>query len=220
LEALRLRGACTFIHCGDVEDALVLDQLAGMDAHLVWGNCDWNQGTLGRYASDIGIAVHGDAGELTVDDQRISFTHRHEPQLKRARARLVTDVRSSTPVAIEAHALQQVLVNLVQNAAQAMLQTLDPDADGGGSTITLTVAPAPGGIATAITVRDEGPGVPVADRARVFDPFFTTKAAGTGTGLGLAVCKHLVTTAGGSIEVGVPPDGRGAEFRLVIPNVS
>ncbi len=143
-----------------------------------------------------------------------------EPQLKRARARLVTDVRSSTPVAIEAHALQQVLVNLVQNAAQAMMQTLDPDADGGGRTITLTVAPAPGGIATAITVRDEGPGVPVADRARVFDPFFTTKAAGVGTGLGLAVCRHLITTVGGSIEVGAPPDGRGAEFRLVIPNIS
>lgn len=84
LEALRSRGASTFIHCGDVEDALVLDQLAGMDAHLVWGNCDWNQGTLGRYASDIGIAVHGDAGELTIDDKRIAFTHGHEPQPMRA----------------------------------------------------------------------------------------------------------------------------------------
>ncbi len=84
LEALRIRGASTFIHCGDIEDALVLDQLAGMDAHLVWGNCDWNQGTLGRYASDIGIAVHGDAGELTIDDKRIAFTHGHEPQPMRA----------------------------------------------------------------------------------------------------------------------------------------
>ncbi len=132
-----------------------------------------------------------------------------EPQLKKTRARLATDVRSTKSLAIDAHALQQVLVNLVQNAAQAM---------GNGGTITIGVAPAPGGIATAITVTDEGPGVPPKDRNRVFDPFFTTKAAGVGTGLGLAVCRHLVATAGGSIEVGDGPGGRGAEFRLVIPN--
>jgi signal transduction histidine kinase len=142
-----------------------------------------------------------------------------EPQLKKARVRFVTDVQSTTPLAIDAHALQQVLVNLVQNAAQAMSATQDPDAQGvRGNTITLTIKPAPGGIATQILVRDEGPGVPPADRAKIFDPFFTTKAAGVGTGLGLAVCKHLVATAGGSIELGEGPDGRGAEFRLVIPN--
>lgn len=132
-----------------------------------------------------------------------------EPQLKKARARLATDVKSEAPLAIDAHALQQVLVNLVQNATQAM-----PD----GGTITIAVAPAPGGIATQITVADEGPGVPAKDRARVFDPFFTTKAAGVGTGLGLAVCRHLVATAGGSIEVGDGPGGQGAMFKLVIPN--
>ena len=141
-----------------------------------------------------------------------------EPQLKKARVRYVTDVQSTTPLAIDAHALQQVLVNLVQNAAQAMSSTHDPDGAARGNTITLLVRPAPGGIATQIVVRDEGPGVPPADRAKVFDPFFTTKAAGVGTGLGLAVCKHLVATAGGSIELGEGPDGRGAEFRLVIPN--
>jgi len=139
-----------------------------------------------------------------------------DPQLKKARAKLVTEVHTTKPIAIDAHALQQVLVNLVQNAAQAMTATPDPDGD--GRTITITARPAPGGIATLITVSDEGPGVPAANRGRVFDPFFTTKAAGVGTGLGLAVCKHLVATAGGSIEVGDGPDGRGAEFRVVIPN--
>lgn len=131
------------------------------------------------------------------------------PQLKKARASLVIDVLPSKPIAIEAHALQQVLVNLVQNAAQAL-------ADGG--TITIASKPAAGGIATLITVTDDGPGIPAADRARVFDPFFTTKAPGTGTGLGLAVCKHLVATAGGAIEVGDGPSGKGAEFRVTIPN--
>ncbi len=132
-----------------------------------------------------------------------------EPQLKRTRARLVTDVKSETPLAIDAHALQQVLVNLVQNSAQAMTS---------GGTITISVTPAPGGIATQITVADEGPGIPAKDRARVFDPFFTTKAAGQGTGLGLAVCRHLIATAGGSIEAAEPRSGKGAEFKLVIPN--
>jgi signal transduction histidine kinase len=133
------------------------------------------------------------------------------PQLKKARAQLVTDVPSGTSIAIEAHSLQQVLVNLLQNAAQAMTD---------GGTITVSARPVAGGIATQITVTDDGPGIPAADRARVFDPFFTTKAPGTGTGLGLAVCKHLVATAGGSIEVGEGPSGRGAEFRVVIPNAT
>src|SRR5262249_54895779 len=101
--------------------------------------------------------------------------------------------------------------NLVQNAAQAL-------ADGG--TITISAAPAPGAIATTIAVADDGPGIPAKDRARVFDPFFTTKAPGTGTGLGLAVCKHLIATAGGTIEVGEPASGRGAEFKITLPNAT
>jgi signal transduction histidine kinase len=141
------------------------------------------------------------------------------PQLKKARARLVTELASTKSVAIEAHALQQVLVNLVQNAAQAMTEVKTEFGTESGGTITLGAREAPGGIATLITVADEGPGVPEKDRARVFDPFFTTKAAREGTGLGLAVCKHLIATAGGSIEVGDRADGaRGAEFRVTIPN--
>jgi signal transduction histidine kinase len=136
-----------------------------------------------------------------------------EPQLRRTRTSLAIDVTATAPIAIEAHSLQQVLVNLGQNAAQAMAEARIE-----GGTLSIRARPAPGGIATLITVTDEGPGVPPPDRARVFDPFFTTKAAGVGTGLGLAVCKHLVTTAGGSIEVGDGPGGRGAEFRVVIPN--
>ncbi|HEY1553507.1 MAG TPA: sensor histidine kinase [Kofleriaceae bacterium] len=131
------------------------------------------------------------------------------PQLRKAKAELATDVEARAPLAIEAHALQQVLVNLVQNAAQA-----------GATKIAIAVAPAPGNVATRIVVRDDGPGIPAADRARVFDPFFTTKAPGAGTGLGLAVCKHLVTTAGGSIEVADGPGGRGAEFRVTLPNAA
>jgi signal transduction histidine kinase len=136
-----------------------------------------------------------------------------EPQLRRTRSVLALDVTATQPLAMEPHALEQVLVNLAQNAAQAMA-----GASIEGGTIAIAARPAPGGIATLITVTDDGPGVPASDRARVFDPFFTTKTADTGTGLGLAVCKHLVATVGGTIEVGDGPGGRGAEFRVVIPN--
>jgi uncharacterized protein len=78
IEALRARGATTFVHCGDIEDDLVLDQLAGLDSHVVWGNCDWNSRSLERYARDLGIAVHDEAGEISVDGRRIVFTHGHE----------------------------------------------------------------------------------------------------------------------------------------------
>lgn len=164
-----------------------------------------------------GVPVHHDACEPAAVVRHVAALL--APQLKKARARLVTEVVSTKSVAIEAHSLQQVLVNLVQNAAQAMTDVKTPEgATLSGGTITITVREAPGGIATLITVADEGPGVPPKDRGRVFDPFFTTKAAGVGTGLGLAVCKHLIATAGGSIEVGDAPSGRGAEFRVVIPN--
>jgi two-component system NtrC family sensor kinase len=131
------------------------------------------------------------------------------PQLKKVRATLATEVTTERRIAIEPSALQQVLVNLVQNAAQAFTT---------GGAIVMTAKPAPGGIATLITVADDGPGIPVEARTKVFDPFYTTKAPGTGTGLGLAVCKHLVATAGGTIEIGDGPNGRGVEFRVVIPN--
>jgi signal transduction histidine kinase len=136
-----------------------------------------------------------------------------QPQLRRARVRLELEVDDLPEVAADAHALQQVLVNLVQNAAQAM----QPD----GGAVIARASRAPGGVAARVEILDGGPGLPAGDRARVFDPFYTTKEAGVGTGLGLAVCKHLVATFGGSIEADDRPDGgRGACFRVVIPTSS
>jgi two-component system NtrC family sensor kinase len=128
-----------------------------------------------------------------------------DPQLRKAKVKLSLELATAPAVAMDAGALQQVLVNLIQNAAQA-----------GARTVTVRAEPAPGAIAAVIRVVDDGPGVPAADRTRIFDPFYTTKAAGVGTGLGLAVCKHLVSRAGGTIEVvdRAPP---GAELRVSLP---
>jgi signal transduction histidine kinase len=131
------------------------------------------------------------------------------PQLKRSRVELAVDVPADlAEAACGPHALQQVLVNLIQNAAQAM--------DDGG---TITVAAAPGDDGRlAVTVTDDGPGIAPELRARVFEPFFTTKAPGAGTGLGLAVCRRLAQAWSGTLDVDDGPGGRGATFRIVIPS--
>jgi putative phosphoesterase len=84
VDALLAAGADMLIHAGDIETDAVLDCLAGHSAHLVWGNCDWERASLERYARDIGIGVHGDAGEVEVDGRRIAFTHGHIPAAMRA----------------------------------------------------------------------------------------------------------------------------------------
>jgi signal transduction histidine kinase/ActR/RegA family two-component response regulator len=105
--------------------------------------------------------------------------------------------------------LQQVLLNLLQNAQQAIEQT------GGRGTISVrTSSVAPDRV--RLEVWDDGPGIPEAIQARIFDPFFTTKPDGVGTGLGLAIVNGFVRQHGGSISVFSPPGG-GARFVVDLP---
>ena len=130
------------------------------------------------------------------------------PALKRARVQVELDLAEHLPQAADGNSLQQVFVNLAQNGAQAMT-------DGGVLTITSRLLADE--LAIEVCFIDEGPGVAAADRERIFTPFYTTKAPGTGTGLGLAVCKHLIDRLDGTIEVTDAPSGQGARFRVVIP---
>jgi two-component system NtrC family sensor kinase len=102
--------------------------------------------------------------------------------------------------------LQQVLINLIVNATQAM-----PD----GGRLSLLSAdwtePAQG-TGVRITVRDSGQGIAPQDLERIFDPFFTTKK-GKGTGLGLSISRTLIQRYGGRISAASLP-GEGAEFIL------
>ena len=85
VEWLLDHGADILIHLGDIGGVEVIDALAvrpvGMEqqveAHLVYGNCDWESAALGRYARDLGVIEHGLAGELVVDGKRVVFTHGH-----------------------------------------------------------------------------------------------------------------------------------------------
>jgi two-component system NtrC family sensor kinase len=109
----------------------------------------------------------------------------------------------------DAHQLEQVLVNLLTNASQAIRQTGEP------GTITLETRPGASGV-VVLEVRDTGPGIPASARARIFDPFFTTKAPGEGTGLGLSLVYGIITDHGGTIEARAQ-EGSGSTFRITLP---
>jgi signal transduction histidine kinase/FixJ family two-component response regulator len=105
--------------------------------------------------------------------------------------------------------LQQVLINLVNNARQAIEQ------QGQGGTIRLRTRRT-GERRVLLEVADNGPGIPPAILARIFDPFFTTKPAGVGTGLGLSIVLSVVREHGGQVHVTSPPQG-GAVFQIELP---
>jgi two-component system, NtrC family, sensor kinase len=118
---------------------------------------------------------------------------------------------------IDPDQLQQVLINLLVNAIQAMAQpgTVESSVD-----VVLTDPPAdiggPRAEFVCIEVRDEGAGIEAEHLPHLFEPFFTTKDVGTGTGLGLAVAYGIVRDHGGWIEVRSEP-GNGATFRVFLP---
>jgi two-component system cell cycle sensor histidine kinase/response regulator CckA len=114
------------------------------------------------------------------------------------------------PVFVDPHQIQQIVLNLVINAEQAML-----DAHGRG-TLVLRSWQDPARDAVLLEVSDDGPGVPEDVQQKVFDPFFTTKVVGKGTGLGLTVAYAIAQEHGGRITVG-SSQGRGASFVLELP---
>ncbi len=114
------------------------------------------------------------------------------------------------PVFADAHQIQQVLLNLVINAEQAMLA-----ANGRGSLVIRTWHDVEHE-AVVLQVSDDGPGIPPEVKSKIFDPFFTTKETGKGTGLGLTVAYAIVQEHGGSIRVDSSPDG-GASFTVDLP---
>ncbi len=100
--------------------------------------------------------------------------------------------------------LEQVIVNLLQNAIDATRETPNPH-------ILVRVYRA--ALEARISVRDNGPGVPLSIRQRIFDPFFTTKGE-RGTGLGLVLVHHAVGRMGGTVSLGPTPSGAVFRVRL------
>jgi PAS domain S-box-containing protein len=128
------------------------------------------------------------------------------------RARFVREFRPTPTIRGNAVRLSQVITNLLINAAQAIPQ------DGSSSDeheIRLVLDTDAAGRA-AVEVRDTGAGIPADLRARIFERFFTTKPVGFGMGLGLPICRSIVTSHGGEITVSGAGQ-RGSVFRVTLP---
>ena len=115
--------------------------------------------------------------------------------------------RELSPVVADGRQLQQVVLNLVTNAVQAMAPL-------GGGTLRVATRSLPGSVVLEIT--DTGRGIPEGARAHIFEPFFTTKGEGEGTGLGLSVSYGIITAHGGSIGIADTSE-RGTTMVVSLP---
>jgi signal transduction histidine kinase len=125
---------------------------------------------------------------------------------RKASVQVITALpEQSVYMTYDAQQIEQVLVNLIQNAIQAMPQ--------GG---TLRVSLSQAAEAVALAVQDTGVGIPPENLRRIFDPFFTTKPAGEGTGLGLSVSYGIIARHHGRIDVDSTV-GQGTTFTILLP---
>jgi signal transduction histidine kinase len=131
---------------------------------------------------------------------------RRELESRQVEVQLKTD-RGCLLVNAAGAELQQVIMNLVMNAAQAMRDT--PPS---GRTVVLQATRK--GDSALVTVRDHGCGVPEHHLPNIFEPFITTKSAGLG--MGLSICRRLIDKHGGRISARNNPDG-GATFEFTLP---
>jgi C4-dicarboxylate-specific signal transduction histidine kinase len=153
-------------------------------------------------------------GEVAMD--RLDLNEIVEATLPLAKNELAangTKVRqalSPNPVEVtgDGPQLQQIVLNLVLNASEAMDELAPP-----ARTMRVTTATLPGGEAT-LTVEDAGPGVPPDQREEAFRPFISSKS--TGLGVGLAICRSIAQAHGGSLAF-VDPLGAGAKIVLTLP---
>ena len=107
----------------------------------------------------------------------------------------------------DSNSLTQVILNLLENARDAMP---------GGGWIKISTAASPGDGQVVLQISDTGAGIPEELQSQIFDPFFTTKDVGKGTGLGLSIVHGIIQAHGGDIQVESPP-GKGTTFTIVLP---
>jgi PAS domain S-box-containing protein len=155
--------------------------------------------------SRIGGSEYSDLDVNRVISESLSLV---DPMLKVAKITVISQLQSSLPpVYGNAGKLQQVFMNLIMNARDAMPR--------GGQ---LTIATVTENSTVHVEVSDNGVGIPADHLNKIFDPFFTTKATSRGTGLGLAVTYGIIREHSGSIQVDSVV-GRGTTFRLEFPAV-
>ena len=123
--------------------------------------------------------------------------------------RVITQFDNELPeVMADYFQLQQVFLNIILNAEQAMIESHK------GGTLTITTERVDGNI--RVSFSDNGPGISPENMRKLFLPFFTTKEVGKGTGLGLSICYGIVTNHGGRIYA-ESESGKGATFVVELP---
>jgi two-component system NtrC family sensor kinase len=131
--------------------------------------------------------------------------------LRTSNIKVVTQFDPNLPVVLaDGHQIQQVVLNIINNAHQA-IEMHQPH-----GRIKITTAICEPNV--SITIQDNGPGIPKENLRRIFDPFFTTKEVGKGTGLGLSLCYGLIKEHGGNITP-ISRPGEGAMFIIELPIV-
>ncbi len=169
-------------------------------------------------AADIVLAIKrfshpsGDAKEPNDLNEIISTTATVSKNQWKYVADLDLDLDPTLPkIKSNAGELNQVLINMIVNAAHAIEEKNDPAHKG-----KITISTKRVGNAVACSITDTGVGIPGGIRARIFDLFFTTKPPGRGTGQGLALVHKIITSHGGRITVDSEV-GKGTRFIFVLP---
>ncbi len=134
-------------------------------------------------------------------DDTLSILHNHVKN----RIEVVRNYRLREPVECRSSQINQVFMNIIHNAIQAM-----------GEKGRLEIATEREGDMAVVRISDNGPGIPPEIRDRIFDPFFTTKKVGEGTGLGLSISYGIIEDHAGRIDV-ESELGRGATFTIHLP---
>ncbi len=159
----------------------------------------------------------------------LSFARRHQPerklsslnelvegaleilqyQMRTSNIEVITRLDPELPrVMVDPHQVQQVFLNIVNNARQA-IEAHRPSG-------YVRIVSERQGSRARVTFQDNGPGIPESNLSKVFDPFFTTKEVGKGTGLGLSLCYGIIHEHGGVISARSKP-GEGATFIVELP---
>lgn len=186
---------------------------------------------IDRILSDIGPLVDGTlegaerVRDIVQDLRRFSSNQQEEPEsfnfvrlvhtatdwvvkTQRSKPEVAFDGPEELEVTSHKGQLHQIVVNLVQNACDAVAGQDDP---------RVTIRLSTGAGKVRLEVADNGPGIDIANRAKIFEPFFTTKPIGSGTGLGLYVSYNIAAKLDGQLGFADEPGG-GAQFVLTFPD--
>jgi CheY-like chemotaxis protein/anti-sigma regulatory factor (Ser/Thr protein kinase) len=164
-----------------------------------------------RIVADLNRFARPDRGPTNGDlDSALRWAIRVTGTLVKSRARLIENIDSLPPVQGATARMGQVFVNLLVNAAQAI-----EDGDPESQVVAVTASASADGV-VEVAIRDTGCGMTPDVMRRIFDPFFTTKPVGSGTGLGLSVCRGIIDSIGGVLNV-ESQTGEGTTFRVRLP---